>query len=303
MINLSTGAFYERNVSQMGKLRAKAESFQNQIATQERLERSSDDPVAAARLRTLARGERLAEVDERGSRLAETDLLLTDKALQSVADVIIRARTLAISAQSPAVGDKERAAMGLEIEGLRESLVLLANGRNAAGHALFGGQAPGAAYTDGPGGAVFVGTAAVDAIEIGEGQTVTPGMTGPQIFDFTDANGATNLFAVLGNLATALAAGGTAAADAANGGVNSLDVGLEKITTAQTVIGSRLNWVDLMNERREDNSERVAQESADVGGADFASSLSRLTETMSVLEATQASFMKLANLSLFSMLR
>ena len=51
MINLSTGAFYERSTSQIGTLRAKAESLQQQIGTGERLERSSDDPVAAARLR------------------------------------------------------------------------------------------------------------------------------------------------------------------------------------------------------------------------------------------------------------
>ncbi|MCH6546865.1 MAG: glycine--tRNA ligase subunit beta, partial [Gemmatimonadetes bacterium] len=44
------------------------------IGSGERLERSSDDPVAAARLRTLARGERLAEVDNRNSQLAKADL-------------------------------------------------------------------------------------------------------------------------------------------------------------------------------------------------------------------------------------
>ena len=60
MINLSTGAFYERSTSQIGTLRAKAESLQQQIGTGERLERSSDDPVAAARLRMLARNERIS---------------------------------------------------------------------------------------------------------------------------------------------------------------------------------------------------------------------------------------------------
>ena len=60
MINLSTGAFYERGSRQIGALRAQAESLQQQIGTGERLERSSDDPVAAARLRMLSRTERIA---------------------------------------------------------------------------------------------------------------------------------------------------------------------------------------------------------------------------------------------------
>ena len=100
-----------------------------------------------------------------------------------------------------------------------------------------------------------------------------------------------------------MTAGGTAASDASSAALGSLDVGLEKVTTAQTMIGSRLNWVELMDERREKNSERVAAEQGDVGGADIALTMTRLQETLTVLEATQASFVKLSNLSLFSMLR
>jgi len=82
-----------------------------------------------------------------------------------------------------------------------------------------------------------------------------------------------------------------------------LDIGLEKVTTAQTVVGSRLNWIDLMSDRRENNAERIAEERADVGGADIAVTMTRLQETLTILEASQASFVRLANLSLFSMLR
>ncbi|HBQ92237.1 MAG TPA: flagellar biosynthesis protein FlgL, partial [Erythrobacter sp.] len=79
MINLSTGAFYERSTSQIGGLRAQAETLQQQIGTGERLQRSSDDPVAAARLRMLARTDRISQVDTRNSELAEANLALTDE--------------------------------------------------------------------------------------------------------------------------------------------------------------------------------------------------------------------------------
>ena len=303
MINLSTGAFYERSSSQIGTLRTRAESLQKMIGSGERLERSSDDPVAAARLRTLARGERLAEVDNRNSQLVQADLQLTDQALNSVADIVIRVRELALQGANQTLSDEQRAAIGTEINSLKENLLLLANGRNAAGHALLGGQAAGPAYIEDAGVVRYAGTKAVDPLEIGEGQSVTPGLTGPEVFSFQDGGTDTDLFQVLGNLAAALTAGGTAASDASSAALNSLDVGLEKVTTAQTVIGSRLNWVDLMDERRGKNSERVASEKGDVGGADIALTMTRLQETLTVLEATQASFVKLANLSLFSMLR
>ena len=303
MINLSTGAFYERGTRQIGALRARAETLQNQIGTGDRIERSSDDPVAAARLRSLARSERLSEVDGRNSDIAEADLSLTDQTLSSISDLVVRVRELAVQASSATIKDDQRADIGVEIEGLRTNLLLLANSRNVSGHALFGGQTAGAAYNDAASGASYKGTSSVLPLEIGEGQQVAPGMTGPELFEFPDGNGSTDLFTVLGNLATALQSGDPATGSFAQDSLALLDSGLEKLTTAQTMVGARLNWIDLMSERRSDTAERVASERADVGGADLAVTISRLQETLTVLEASQASFVKLSNLSLFSILR
>lgn len=303
MINLSTGAFYERSTSQIGGLRAQAETLQQQIGTGERLQRSSDDPVAAARLRVLARTDRISQVDTRNSELAEANLALTDETLGSIADLVVRVRELAVQAASTTLNDDQRATIGTEIASLRENLVLLANSRNISGHALLGGQTAGQAYTDNGTGIDYVGTGGVTPVEIGEGQSVLPGLTGPDVFNFDTANGPSDLFAVLGNLAAALATGGADAISASSAALGELDAGLEKVTTAQTVIGSRLNWVDLMSERREVNAERTADERSSVGGADIAVTMSRLQETLTVLEASQASFVRLANLSLFSLLR
>ncbi|MBC7158897.1 MAG: flagellar biosynthesis protein FlgL, partial [Porphyrobacter sp.] len=95
MINLSTGAFYTRATRQIGTLRAEAESLQQQVGSGEKLARSSDDPVAAARLRTLSRQERLADIDQSTSDRASHNLKLTDSALGSIAQVIYRAKELA----------------------------------------------------------------------------------------------------------------------------------------------------------------------------------------------------------------
>ena len=303
MINLSTSTFFDRGTSQLGDLRAQAERLQQQIGTGERLQRSSDDPLAAAQLRSLSRSERIAEVDTRNSQLAEADLALADQTLGSIADLVIKVRELAVQAASSTVNDDQRELIATQIAGLRESLVSLANSENAAGNALFGGQLTGAAYSDNGTTVQFLGTASVTPLEIGEGQTVVPGVTGPQVFEFNGAAGQTDLFAVLGTLASALSTGGQGAIDASSAALADLDAGLERVTTAQSVIGSRLNWVDLMTERRENNAEQMAQERLDVGGADIATTVSRLQETLTVLEASQAGFVRLANLSLFSLLR
>lgn len=302
MINLSTSAFYERATRQVGTLRAEAEKLQEQMGTGERLSRSSDDPVAAARLRTLARGERLAQIDQRSSDLASTDLKMTDDALGSLATLVIRAKELATQAATETLSAEQRAAIGGEVESLRQAVLQIANSRNSAGHALFGGQAAGAAYQESGGAVAYVGTAAKDAVDLGDGQSVVPSLAGPEVFTFEAGGVPTDLFAVLGDLATALKGGGDPTGPTGVA-LDGLAAGLDSITTAQTVVGARLGWIEVMDERRVANSELVADEQKAIGGADLAVTMTRLQEVTTVLEASQASFVRLAGLSLFDMMR
>ena len=78
---------------------------------------------------------------------------------------------------------------------------------------------------------------------------------------------------------------------------------MEAISTQQTVIGARLNWLDLTTQRREQTGLLRAQEEADAGGTDLSLAVSQLQQTMTVLEASQASFARLSGLSLFALLR
>lgn len=303
MINLSTSAFYERAARQMGEMRGSATKLQQQIGTGERLTRSSDDPVAAARLRTLSRSEVMANIDQRNSDTALSDLKLTDGALESVATLITRVKELAVQAGNGTLNPSQRAAIGQEVSALGESLLALANARNNKGHSLFGGQTTGQAYSSAGGVVTYDGTTSVDSIDLGDGQTVQPMMTGPDVFDFTGPGGATDLFKTFGDLAAALQGGSPDPAQAARDALGVLDAGLEKVTTAQTVVGSRMVWLDMLDERRVAQGELVADEQASVGGADLATTMTKLQEMMTILEASQASFVKLANLSLFNQLR
>ena len=69
-VSNSTGAFFERSLGQMATLRTSIEDLQTQIATGVRVQRGSDDPVAASRLRALTRLEvRGATEEENAARL------------------------------------------------------------------------------------------------------------------------------------------------------------------------------------------------------------------------------------------
>ncbi len=299
-----TTAFYARARSDMTTLRKQAEKTQGQLSTGERLERSSDDPVAASRLRMLSRADRLAEVDVSNTNRAAGDLALVDSTLTSIADLVTRVRDLAVQAGSETLNDTQRAAIGIEVGEIHTQLVALANTRDMGDHALFGGAATGKAYTiDGAGQAVYQGTANAGEIKLGEGQTVIRSLTGPEIFD-VDVNGTpANLLGIVKELSLALAGGVADPALAARDALAGLSAGIESVATNQTVVGARLVWLDFVGTRQTDMGETRAAEKADKGGIDIAEAMIRLQETMTVLQASQAGFARLSGLSLFDHIR
>lgn len=300
MTSISTAAFYARATGDIAALRARAEGLQGDIARGERLTRSSQDPIAAARLRALSRADASASIDAEVASRASADLQLADDALTGFTDAIARARELATQAASGTLNADQRKAIGVEIAQLNASLFSLANARDSAGHALFGGEATGQAYTlDAAGNATYVGTASAGTLDLGDGQSVTRGVTGPEFLN----SAATDLFSTLKDLADALNGGIADPAAAARNALTALDTGLNTVTTAQTVVGVRLNRIELASDRAIQRGEIRDIEQAAVGGTDIAATVTRLQETLTVLEASQAGFARLSALSLFNQIR
>jgi flagellar hook-associated protein 3 FlgL len=303
-ISTSTSAFFDRTTTDLAALRAQAETLQEQLGKGDKLSASSDDPVAASRLRVLSRADSLSQIDAANANRANADLSLADSALSSFTDYVTRAKELLTQAATGTLTQAQRAGIGGELKQIYGNLVSLANSRDSAGHALFGGESAGDAYTlDASGNASYVGTGSSGDLALGDGQSITRGLTGPEFLNFSVGGTPTNLLAVVKSLGDALQGGVADPQGAARDGLTALSAGLEAITTGQTVIGSRLSWIDLTTSRRTNLGELRANEEQDIGATDIASTVAQLQQTMLVLEASQASFARLANLSLFDLLR
>lgn len=299
----STSAFYDRSLMDLTALRKQAEDLQSDMSSGQRLQRSSDDPVAASRLRSLARADAMEQIDVAATNKVSSDLTLTDDTLSSFANYVTRLQELTTQAASSTLSTSQRAGIGAEIVQIHGNLVALANTSDGSGRSLFGGESAGNAYAlDASGNASYQGTASSGTVSLGDGQSVARGITGPEFLKFQSGGTTVDLLSFTKGLADALQSG-TGGASTANAALTALGDGLESITTAQTVIGSRLNWIDLNTERRTSLSEMRTDEQSQVGRTDLTSSIARLQNTMLVLEASQASFSKLANLTLFSQLR
>jgi flagellar hook-associated protein 3 FlgL len=304
LIANSTSAFFLRSSQGIAALRARTEKLQQQMSSGSKLVRSSDNPLAASQLRGLARNDALTKVDTTNADRATGDLNLADTALSSFADYIERAKELTTQAATSTLSPSQRASIGDELLQLHGSLISLANTRNGSGQSLFGGEAAGNAYgLDGSGNAVYGGTASAGDLPLGDGQSVKRGLTGPEFLNFKVGGVPTDLLAVVKALGDALKGGVADPAGAARSGLDSLNTALDAVTTGQTQIGARLAWIDLTNQRRTALGEMHSGEEASLGSTDLAATVAELQQTMLVLQASQASFARLASLSLFDLLR
>ena len=303
IISRGTAAFYERSINQMTGLRRDAERLQQQLSTGQRLEASSDDPLAAARLRGLSRLDRLAEVDSSNAARASDGLRFADNAIQNMAEELARARELTVQAANGALSPAQRKLIGEELAQIQTSLIATANQTGSDGRPLFAGDGVGPSYIlDATGNAIYAGTASVSEISLGDGLTISRGVTGPEAFDFTSGGTSINVFSFIRDLAYALKGASADPAASARLALVSFDDALGSLTRSQTAIGARVAWIETVQNRQIFTSEARAQETADVGGVDFAATIAELQQMLVVLESSQAGFARISQLSLFNLI-
>ncbi len=303
-ISTTTSAFYDRSALDLNGLRAQMEQVQTQISSGNRLTASSDDPLTASRLRNLQRQDAIAKVDAGAANRATADLNLTDSAMTEMINTLQRARQLANQAATGTLSNDQRTSIGQELAELRNNLVSLANSRDSAGNALFGGDAAGNAYSVNAATGVvsYVGSGSAGTLELGDGQSVKRSLTGPEFLNFSSGGTSSDVFAALKSLTDAISAGGSGAQSAANAALTTLDDAMTAVSTGQTVVGARLSWIDLNTERQTTMGEARSQDQSTLGATDIPTAYTRLQELATVLQASQASFTKISGLSLFTMM-
>ena len=299
----STNAFYERSLTRMGNLRNSLEELQTQIATGVQIERGSDDPIGAARLRALDRLKQLGETEaENAARLGQ-DLTESANAIGGVVEILQRARELAIAASSDTLGASGLAAIADELEQMGEELFARANTSSITGVPLFAGTAGDPAYIRDPSGTViYNGNGQVSTVPVAPGIDVDRGVTGPAVFEFNLAGGPSNTFAVIGDLAAALRGGTPDPVQSARDAIAGLDAGLDSANRSQTVIGARLAWVESIQQDQQLRAISFAEKRSEIGDTDVADAIVRLQQTLTALEASQASFTRVSSLTLFDLI-
>jgi flagellar hook-associated protein 3 FlgL len=303
-ITNSAGSFFNRSLSQMADLRAGIERTRTQIATGRKIERGSQDPAVAAQLRSVARREALAEVEgDNAARLGQ-DLGAAASEVEAVTNLLQRARELAVKAANTPTGAGGRQAIAFELEQLNQELFSRANATSLTGEPLFAGLSSNAAFTrDAAGNVSYAGTAQSGAVPVAAGTAIERGLPGSEVFEFTLGGSPSSAFAVLGGLVAALQGGAADPAAAANAALAGIDAALDTTNRATTILGTRMAWVEQVENQQAERKIALAERRSRVGDTDIADAIARLQQSLTALEASQSAFARVSSLTLFDALR
>jgi flagellar hook-associated protein 3 FlgL len=122
------------------KNRSDMADLQNQAATQKRINKPSDDPLASARVLVARTEERGNSQFIKNINNAKSFLEFSDQSLGELSDILMRAKELAISQSNDASGNEEtRLVTASEVEQIYNQSVQIGN-RKLGERFVFGGQ-------------------------------------------------------------------------------------------------------------------------------------------------------------------
>lgn len=202
-MQVSTKLFNDQQIRQFGKLTEDIQQKQEKIASGKAILKASDDPVAAAELSAAREQEQLLSRFEENAYKAQLRLSASDKTLQETMSVLTRISELATQARSPAYDGFSRKAILTEVTALKETLVDLANTRDAYGQSLFSGyKTDNAAFVRNLDGTVsYNGDRGIHTVQVSENVTVATAIDGESAFGRIETvNGPKSIFEIVEGL-------------------------------------------------------------------------------------------------------
>lgn len=300
-MQISTSLFYSNASSRLTKMSDKAQELQTQIATGKKLIKPSDDPAGAQQLAELDRRDADAAVYGTNLTLASSLLDQADGVLKQITAQLTRATELATQAATGTQTDAARKSIATEITSVVQSLVTLANSRNVRGQPLFGTVDGTKAVTDnGNGTFTFpANNTLVSEVPIADGQTIQATESAKTIFDLGNGD---NTLAMLSRMAATLNGGGDVSSSMSTA-LDLLSQAVDQVANVQASVGSRSARVDLQQQLLTTANTDRADLRGKLEQVDVTDAIVQLQQMMTALSASQASFTKLSQLSLFDYLK
>ncbi|MCM3635957.1 flagellar hook-associated protein FlgL [Paenibacillus camelliae] len=271
--------------------------WQNKLATGQKINKPSDDPVGIGyqmRYTTdLARNEQYLQNAKTGNGW----LSQTDSVLQQANSVLQRLNTITNQAANGTITPEVREQIRLEVLQLREQMVTIGNSTYDGRH-IFNGQKTDVKPYDSATAASDHTDMGVYYLNVSPSVTVAVSLPGEQVFGEADA--ADNIFKMFDDIAQHLEDDNQTAI---SGSLSNIGSAIERISFSLAEVGARMNRFDLIESRIADEKVSLTTLRSSVADVDMADAIVQLQLQQNVLQASLSVGAKVMQMSLLDYIR
>ena len=226
---------------------------------------------------------------------AKTRLNSEETALTSITQGLQRASELAIQSANGTMVAQDRAVLAAEVTELRKELVRLANSRDLEGNYIFAGNridSPPFAQDD-QGNVEYYGDYGRLMISVSDSRSVAVNTLGNELLTTDD-------FEAVKLLEDGLLTNDVAALQQS---VDELKMSSDRVSVTFGKMAGRISTLNAQSDLLEDTALRLETILSQTGDLDYAKAITQLSKESLALQALQASFTKISQLSLFDFMR
>ncbi|HED3066217.1 TPA: flagellar hook-associated protein FlgL [Kluyvera ascorbata] len=309
-MRVSTLMMYQQNMRGITDSQSAWLKYGEQMSTGKRVNRASDDPVAASQAVVLSQAQAQNSQFATARTFATQRVSIEESTLSQVTTAIQSAQEKIVNAGNGTLSDDDRASLATELQGIRDQILNLANSTDGNGRYIFAGYKTDTAPFDDQGNYVG-GTLNVEQ-QVDTSRTMVIGHSGNLVFDSATSNAKpdadTNIFKALDSAIAALntpvedddTAKDTAAAaiDRTN---RSLSNSLNNVLTVRAELGTQLNELDKLDSLGDDRALAQTQQMSNLVDVDWNETISNYTMQQTALQAAYKAFTDMQGMSLFQL--
>ncbi len=294
-MRISTAQYYKTNADQLQTRQNKVAEIQAKLGSGKQLLHPSENPSKADLISRLESGKERQAVYGKNVDAAQTRLTSEEAVLTSMTQIMQRITELTVQGGNDTLAPEDRAVIAAEVKALRDELLNLANTQDINGNYIFSGnkvQAP--AFVENSSGVVtYNGDHGRLQINVSDVRRLSINTIGPELFSTAD-------FAALDDLVTKLNADNGSGIRSAISAVETIN---NKLTVSYGTMASRVAAIESQRTIIEDTELRIDELLLREDDLDYAEAVTELTQESVALQALQASFAKLSQLTLFNFIR
>lgn len=299
MIRVTVGSSSYAALSGLQANASRLAALQAQLSSGDQITKPSDDPAGTVRALQL-RGD-VKQNSQYASSASDAIAWMStsDTAYSQVVTIAQQARTLVVQGLNTGANTgTSNDAIAAQVDGLKSSLVSLANS-NYNGRPVFGGTTAGtSAYTmDASGNVTYVGDDGAVMRTVGAQNTVQVNQTGPNVFG-TDGS-STNLFSVLSDISANLRSGDSTSLSA---DLAKMDTAIGQVSSAQATEGATYQRVQVAQTVQSNNNLTLKSQLSSIQDIDLADMAVKVTTAQTTYQASLQTTASIQQMSLLNFL-